>query len=546
MKKQKQLLPPPKLVRTFNNKGRVNALSFSPTMKQLASCSEDSSVMIWNFKSQLRAFRYTDHDSSVTDCAFSKDGSLLATSSLDRTLRVWKPTVQGNFSSTKAHAGAVRCVCFSSDGERLLTSGDDKSVKIWSMPSRRFIGSLIGHKNWVNAASFSPDGSLVVSGSDDKTVKIWDASTHKNIGTFHDHNGGVRTCEFSPDGTCVAAGSEDRTIKLWDVRSQQLLQHYPAHLGVVNSIKFHPNGRFLISTSDDGTVKVWDLREGHVLYTLRAHEGPVNGLAISPRGNFFATGGADGLVLVWSWFIQDVEKADHANTLSLSPETSPNQQQHHQGDVADGADVGFDTTSSGTSQRRRLLTEVTRNIRSAGNGGNTTVVDLQEQRMADKENSTGFTPWRPSGCGTGNSATDDARDLGRLSSPKMFHLNAQQQYRSHDLRQNRRGQSASLSRNTKRRNKTPQPQQKKPMDEQREGENSSNDSKIEVDAAAQIASSLQYMSRQLQMLTETVQGLESRLSAQEQRTTRMFDLMVTQKQEEYRAVFKEYDRKGEE
>ena len=48
----------PVLDRSFRgHKGGVSCLAFSPTTRQLASGSGDCSVMVWNFKPQLRAFK---------------------------------------------------------------------------------------------------------------------------------------------------------------------------------------------------------------------------------------------------------------------------------------------------------------------------------------------------------------------------------------------------------------------------------------------------------------------------------------------------------
>jgi centriolar protein POC1 len=52
----------PSLERTFKgHQGYVTSLSFSPTLKQLASGSGDNNIMLWNFKPQLRAFRFVGH-----------------------------------------------------------------------------------------------------------------------------------------------------------------------------------------------------------------------------------------------------------------------------------------------------------------------------------------------------------------------------------------------------------------------------------------------------------------------------------------------------
>jgi WD40 repeat protein len=52
----------PSLERTFRgHRNYVSSVSFSPTLKQLASGSGDNCIMLWNFKPQLRAFRFIGH-----------------------------------------------------------------------------------------------------------------------------------------------------------------------------------------------------------------------------------------------------------------------------------------------------------------------------------------------------------------------------------------------------------------------------------------------------------------------------------------------------
>ena len=52
----------PNLERTFRgHKSYVTSVAFSPSLKQLASGSGDNSVMLWNFKPQLRAFKFIGH-----------------------------------------------------------------------------------------------------------------------------------------------------------------------------------------------------------------------------------------------------------------------------------------------------------------------------------------------------------------------------------------------------------------------------------------------------------------------------------------------------
>jgi centriolar protein POC1 len=48
----------PTLERHFRgHRGTVTAVAFNPTVKQLASSSLDRSIMVWNLRPKIRAFR---------------------------------------------------------------------------------------------------------------------------------------------------------------------------------------------------------------------------------------------------------------------------------------------------------------------------------------------------------------------------------------------------------------------------------------------------------------------------------------------------------
>ncbi|KAL5033564.1 hypothetical protein BDEG_21568 [Batrachochytrium dendrobatidis JEL423] len=318
----------PTLERSFRgHKDVITGLAFKPSMTQLASTSMDHSVMIWNFKPQLRAFRFVGHKAPVTSVDFASTGQLLASSSRDKTVRLWTPNVKGDVTVFKAHTSTVRNVQFSKDSEQLLTASDDKTIKLWSTHRSRFQYTLAGHLNWVRTARFSPDSRLVVSGSDDKTVRLWDLASKSCVKTYWDHLGMVSSVAFHPSGSVIATASSDRSIKLFDIRTHKLIQHYgDAHsvpasgsegnaltvAGGVNSIAFGgQNGEWLISTGMDGLIKVWDVKEGHLFYTLHGHKnGPTTTAVFSPAGDYFATGGSDSQVMVWKSNFDQIDQFD--------------------------------------------------------------------------------------------------------------------------------------------------------------------------------------------------------------------------------------------
>ncbi|EOA93596.1 WD repeat-containing protein 51A, partial [Anas platyrhynchos] len=276
-----------------------------------ASGSMDSCLMIWSMRPQMRAYRFVGHKDAVMCVQFSPSGHLVASGSRDKTVRLWVPSVKGESTVFRAHTATVRSVHFSSDGQSLVTASDDKTVKVWTVHRQKFLFSLSQHINWVRCARFSPDGRLIVSASDDKTVKLWDKTSRECIHSFCEHGGFVNHVDFHPSGTCIAAAGTDNTVKVWDVRMNRLLQHYQGN-AVVNSLSFHPSGNYLVTASNDSTLKILDLLEGRLLYTLHGHQGPATCVAFSRAGDFFASGGSDEQVMVWK---TNFDAADYGEVL---------------------------------------------------------------------------------------------------------------------------------------------------------------------------------------------------------------------------------------
>ena len=107
----------PSLERTFRgHKDTVTSVSFAPggPMKQLVSSAVDGSLMLWNFKPQLRAFRFLGHRGPVYHAEFAPSGQLIASGEL----LLWAARATGQIGGAAAtstcccgpnHLGRWRC-----------------------------------------------------------------------------------------------------------------------------------------------------------------------------------------------------------------------------------------------------------------------------------------------------------------------------------------------------------------------------------------------------------------------------------------------------
>ena len=102
----------PTLERTFRgHRSAINSAAFMPNMKQMVSGGDDDCIMLWNFKANLRAYRFSEHEGSVNSVAVAPQGNLIASASSDRTVRLWSTNLANTRSSViKSHTGTVRDV----------------------------------------------------------------------------------------------------------------------------------------------------------------------------------------------------------------------------------------------------------------------------------------------------------------------------------------------------------------------------------------------------------------------------------------------------
>ncbi|RXG59716.1 POC1 centriolar protein-like A [Armadillidium vulgare] len=303
----------PCLERHFKgHKDSITALDFNPNGKQLVSSSLDNTIMVWNFKQQMRAYRFVGHADQIYDVCFSPTGNFMASGSRDKTVRLWVPSIRGESTEFRAHTNTVRSVHFSPDGQQIATGSDDKTIKIWTIHRQKF--PLIHFKSFqlvkidnvmeistfrVRCVRYSPSGKMLISCADDRTVKLHDINSSTTIHSFHELRGSPLCVTFHPSETSVAVGNSDRSVKIYDLRSRKLLQHYSSHSAGVNKLSFHPSGYILLTASSDGTLKMFDVLEGRPIYTLHGHQNGVLSCNFDSTGDYFASGGCDKQVMVW-------------------------------------------------------------------------------------------------------------------------------------------------------------------------------------------------------------------------------------------------------
>ncbi|HEX3602144.1 MAG TPA: c-type cytochrome domain-containing protein, partial [Lacipirellulaceae bacterium] len=191
-------------------KGHHDAIyraEFSPDGQQLATCSYDRLVNLWNVADGKLIRSLTGHNGAVYDVAYSADGSLLASASADDTIKIWSAKTGERLDTLGQAEGEQHSVSFSSDSKFVVAAGSDRQLRLWTLLSRE--------KPEINPLKLS------------RTA----------------HNSAILKLAMSPDGTRVLTASEGRELVLWDSSTLTPIKRYEAQPDVVSGLAFAPGGK---------------------------------------------------------------------------------------------------------------------------------------------------------------------------------------------------------------------------------------------------------------------------------------------------------------
>jgi WD40 repeat protein len=179
----------------------VIALAWSPNGAYIASGSwlpdrnagyTEQQVHVWEARTGGRIVLYPGHSNWVNAVSWSPDGRYVASASTDGTVQIWEAMTGRHVFTYRGHTNAVYTVSWSPDGNYIASGGQDRTVQVWDVqkaihaelvdktvapvaqPSP-FIITYGGHSGAINNLAWSPDGRYIASGAYDGTVKLWNA-----------------------------------------------------------------------------------------------------------------------------------------------------------------------------------------------------------------------------------------------------------------------------------------------------------------------------------------------------------------------------------
>lgn len=293
---------------------------------------------------------FEDHDSPANQAIFLPDGQV-ASCSGDTAIKIWDAASGTNQFALNGHKNSVKSIVLLPNGWLASCSGDT-TVIIWDLKARNSIRTLTGHKRIVISLKVLNNGHLASYSTDD-TIKIWNPYLEENnlerTIAGHDNpklvmslakssNSYLVTCTLNETNSAecimrildpnngqlvksvptglrcfghvlalandqIAIGFEDGVIKLVDwIDKAGPSAEWKAHDCRVTALEQLSNEHLLSAGSNRSkpSIKMWDLNSLTLLQTVETNQGSIRSLALSPDGYLVASASRDKTINVWS------------------------------------------------------------------------------------------------------------------------------------------------------------------------------------------------------------------------------------------------------
>ena len=328
----------------------IEALTFSPNGKVLASAGAADRIRLWDVESGTLLGTLKVAPSSKV-LAFSPDSRLLATGGAEGIIQLWdihagstssalrriwntalarRPirTFDGDTGNT-----ALNAIAFSPDGKKVVSANSDGIVRLWETDSGNQQFTLAQNPGGISALAFNginqsklhdPSGKSNHTKGANRTltsiglsnsqvfVSVWDIDTGDKISTDMIENGSKETSKaaLSSDASLLVTenriGFNEYTVQLWDTHTKRLLcvlGDQEESGGFISELVFSPDNKlFAVSSCKDNTIQIWDVPNRRTQCRLEGHTTAVYSLAFSPDNKTVVTSGwtaKDRTIRLW-------------------------------------------------------------------------------------------------------------------------------------------------------------------------------------------------------------------------------------------------------
>ena len=291
------------------NQGHTDAITdfvLSSDNKYLATCSEDKTIILWDFETQKEIKTIKGHENIISCIDINSENTQIATGEAGKEdngkylVKIWDIVTGNELRTFKPNAGRIRTVKFSDDGKFLFVGAQDKILK-YDLETGSKVMDYIGFKIRLNDIKFSADLKFITA-YNEKLVIIWDVNSREPIKTIENTDAEFSALWVDKKANNIITGNNDNSIKIYntfsgDESKKITLFRYPIFAVTAS------NDNKTIAAADKKSefFKLIDYNSGNEIISINAHKGRIGRIKFSNNNQLVITSGSwDKTVKVWS------------------------------------------------------------------------------------------------------------------------------------------------------------------------------------------------------------------------------------------------------
>ncbi|MCK5168464.1 MAG: WD40 repeat domain-containing protein, partial [Bacteroidales bacterium] len=278
----------------------------SKNNKYLVTCSEDKSIILWDFETAKEIKTIRGHKNNISCIDISSDNTMLATGESGKDdiasfdVKIWDVKTGNEIRTIKPNAGKIKLVKFTDDGKFLFVGGTNKII-YYDLETGSNIKDYTGFKNELLNISISNDKKFISANSKNK-IFLWDINKRETIKVIDKGLSNLTSIALDSKGNSVITGSDDNIIRIYNTISGEETNKIASHRYPIFKLAVNNDNKFIASSdSKSQFFKIFDYNTGQELNSIDAHKGRVGIIKINTNNQFVITAGSwDRKVKVWN------------------------------------------------------------------------------------------------------------------------------------------------------------------------------------------------------------------------------------------------------
>ncbi|KAG9509784.1 WD repeat domain-containing protein 83, partial [Fragariocoptes setiger] len=254
----------------------MNLLNSTVGEEYILTCGSDRTVKLWSANKQLLLRTYTGHSDEVADCQAKNDNSQIASCSRDNSVIIWDVATAKILRRFRNMAPNT-CVCYGHESSVILAGSTDGTAKIYDLraaSSWEAIQCLDEASDCINCIRVYRHS--ILTASSDNCMREYDIRKGSlNIDRF---DASLNFIELSKNFLYSMVSSLNGIVRMVDRETGQLLSEYRGHKNASykTEIALAKNDSVIVSGSEDGKIYCWDVVSKDIKQVLKASPNPMS------------------------------------------------------------------------------------------------------------------------------------------------------------------------------------------------------------------------------------------------------------------------------